>query len=284
MVGKFYFNETIENLCQPIPQHEWHFEETNPTLEEANYLAPFVLADRGGCSFATKVENIEAAGGALGIVIDTSDEDIEKVVMTDDGTGAGIRIPSMLISKDDGEKLIKYLKTAPKAEINEIAITATFDITRPDNRVEYDIWMSSSDQKMLDFATEFMPIDMFLGDKVRMEPHYSFFKCPECSLEVTALDCFGMGKYCAKDLGGEIKGRDIIMENLRQMCLYKEAYNDDDNPVDRLKWWIYIYQYHQLCYGSVTEDCSILAHKSTLSETDGGKKTELQYEKTRKCV
>jgi len=65
-------------------------------------LPPFILADRGGCSFVTKVRNIEDGGAAVGIVIDSSDEDISTVVMKDDGTGAGIRIPSMLISKKDG--------------------------------------------------------------------------------------------------------------------------------------------------------------------------------------
>lgn len=45
------------------------------------------------------MRNIEEAGLAIGIVIDGSDEDIENVIMSDDGTGAGIRIPSILISK-----------------------------------------------------------------------------------------------------------------------------------------------------------------------------------------
>jgi hypothetical protein len=62
-------------------------------------MTPFMLADRGGCSFVTKVRNMEDAGAAIGIVIDNQkEEDISDVVMADDGTGAGIRMPSMLIS------------------------------------------------------------------------------------------------------------------------------------------------------------------------------------------
>lgn len=45
---------------------------------------------------------MENLGVALGIVVDNSDEDIKNVIMSDDGTGAGIRIPSVLISKKDG--------------------------------------------------------------------------------------------------------------------------------------------------------------------------------------
>jgi len=33
-------------------------------------MTPFMLADRGGCSFVTKVRNMEDAGAAVGIVID----------------------------------------------------------------------------------------------------------------------------------------------------------------------------------------------------------------------
>lgn len=65
-------------------------------------MTPFMLADRGGCSFVSKVRNMEESGAAVGIVVDSSSEDISKVVMSDDGTGNGIRMPSMLISKADG--------------------------------------------------------------------------------------------------------------------------------------------------------------------------------------
>ena len=104
-----------------------------------------MLADRGGCSFVTKVRNMEEAGAAVGIVVDNSDEDIKEVVMTDDGTGGGIRTPSMLISKKDGQKLIDFFETASLDELNQLVIMANFEMTRPDNRVEYDVWYSSAD-------------------------------------------------------------------------------------------------------------------------------------------
>jgi len=42
---------------------------------------------------------MEHAGAGLAIVVDSSNKKIDEVVMSDDGTGAGIRIPSVLISK-----------------------------------------------------------------------------------------------------------------------------------------------------------------------------------------
>jgi len=39
----------------------------------------------------------------MALIIDAYEkEDISQVTLSDDGTGAGIRIPAMLISKNDG--------------------------------------------------------------------------------------------------------------------------------------------------------------------------------------
>lgn len=115
------------------------------TLEQELFMTPLILADRGNCHFVQKVRNMEEAGAGVAIVVDNSDEKIENVLMIDDGTGSGIRIPSMLISKKDGEKLINFMKTASKEDLKALAITAVFSLARPDNRVEYDIWYSSGD-------------------------------------------------------------------------------------------------------------------------------------------
>jgi hypothetical protein len=71
-----------------------------------------------------KVRSMENIGVAVAIIIDDSEEDIENVIMSDDGTGGGIRIPSMLIGKTDGKKLIDYLKRASDEELDQTAIMA----------------------------------------------------------------------------------------------------------------------------------------------------------------
>jgi len=45
----------------------------------------------------------------LAIIIDSRNEDVSKVVLSDDGAGVGIRIPALLINKKDGEKLKSYV-------------------------------------------------------------------------------------------------------------------------------------------------------------------------------
>jgi len=55
---------------------------------------------------------MENIGVAVGIVIDDKAESIHNVLMSDDGTGGGIRIPSMLISKPDGQIILNWLSSA----------------------------------------------------------------------------------------------------------------------------------------------------------------------------
>ncbi len=78
----------------------------DPEGDPDNDFSPIVLVDRGACSFVRKSRNIQDLGGALALVTDYRDgADPEKVVMIDDGTGANIAIPTIMINKEDGKRL-----------------------------------------------------------------------------------------------------------------------------------------------------------------------------------
>jgi signal peptide peptidase-like protein 2B len=94
-------------MCKPLKQSE--LDKIHHGKEVTS--ATFILAERGGCSFTTKVRNVEDAGASLAIIIDNKEEDVEMVNMVDDGAGAGIRIPSMLVSKRDGQRMIDYIRS-----------------------------------------------------------------------------------------------------------------------------------------------------------------------------
>jgi len=69
----------------------------------------------------TKVRNVAFTGGKLAVIIDSDNENITKVIMSDDGTGAGIRIPSVLIGRRDGKKIKTWWETASaedRAKVN----------------------------------------------------------------------------------------------------------------------------------------------------------------------
>jgi hypothetical protein len=88
------------------------------------FLAKIALVNRGHCSFVTKVRNAEKAGASLVVVVDDTVEDVTGVIMSDDGTGTGIRIPSLLIGKDSGKILEDFV-------MNNDGATLTADFTIP---------------------------------------------------------------------------------------------------------------------------------------------------------
>lgn len=107
---------------------------------------------------------MENIGVAVGIIIDGEEENIEEVIMSDDGTGGGIRIPSILIGKTDGKKLLDFLRLASEEELKQVAVMADFYLEKPDDRVEYDFWFTSSNDKALDFIEDFQSTDAILGE------------------------------------------------------------------------------------------------------------------------
>jgi len=125
--------------------------------------------------------------------------------MSDDGSGAGLRIPSMLISHKDGQKLIDFMNTASVEELQSINMIARFDEINTADVVNYDLWYSSSSDDALDFLTNFAKIDK-LGEKAIFTPRFVFWECLGCDKEFLDDHCFGGGKYCATDLTLDSQG------------------------------------------------------------------------------
>lgn len=110
------------------------------------------MGQRGSCDFVKKVRNAEDAGAGLAIIIDNEREDVHRIEMIDDGAGAGLRIPSMLISEEDGRRLTDFLATASQDQIENVMMLAEFDLTQTeDDVVHYDLWYSSVNDQALDF-------------------------------------------------------------------------------------------------------------------------------------
>ena len=112
-------------------------------------MLPIVLVEATTkCSFVTQTRNIERQGGALALIIDNVNENITNVMLSDDGTGAGIRIPAMLINKKQGDILKKYIMNGDDLPI----LKAEFNVARDvENKVKTELWYTSSDDRSLDF-------------------------------------------------------------------------------------------------------------------------------------
>lgn len=77
--------------------------------------------------------------------------------------------------------------------------------------------------------------------------------CPACEKDFKQKECVSDGKYCAMNHQGQhVQGKDIIMEDLREYCLFN-ILNEQGKSQD---WWKYMKEVHSYCYDYVTLDCS----------------------------
>lgn len=126
------------------------------------------------------------------------------------------------------------------------------------NKVEYDFWMTSSSNRAIDFIEDFEPFQKKLGENVVFTPHYVFWECIGCDQRYIESDCYGGGKYCAVEPSNyAIKGKEIVLEDLRQKCLYKKQHKKGTTTV----WFDYIQRVHETCYAVINQDCSQNAHE-----------------------
>ena len=89
-----------------------------------------ILIDRGNCSFVTKVHNVEKIFGRAALIVNNDDEDVSRIIMSDDGKGEDITIPAVLINKREGD-IIKnfFYENKDDAELLEkVIISINFDM------------------------------------------------------------------------------------------------------------------------------------------------------------
>ena len=140
-----------------FPEHDTacnELDEQTIKLDRSDDITPFMIVRRGECSFVQKVRNMENIGVAVAIVIDNRPEMIDEILMSDDGTGGGIRIPSMLIGENDGNKLIEWFKNASSQERQSLVLMSEFVMPVHEN-VDVDFWFTSSSDRAIDFLEDF---------------------------------------------------------------------------------------------------------------------------------
>jgi len=124
--GKLFYDlndKEDDYACKPL--NKFH-EDLQAKVDRF----PIVMVDRGNCTFVTKSRNVQNLGGSLAMIINNRDDEIiDNVLMMDDGNGSDIYIPTILISKQDGDKLKRFmLKNKEKNNTNEIILTLEFNM------------------------------------------------------------------------------------------------------------------------------------------------------------
>lgn len=221
-----------------------------------------LMVDRGTCSFVTKVRNAEKVGVKVCIVADNRDEESERVVMTDDGSGHSISIPSFIIRKKEADAIKKVLLSQ---DTQNVYIKAQFEMSHPDNRVEYELWYSSILDVPSDTVAQLGINQRALKDQALFTPRILTYACPQCSSELKQDSCLADGAYCAifpaAKLPGplaNLKGRQMLEESLRERCLYQSLVDNYSVNQNFTHWFLYAVRFLERCneWDTFTGDCS----------------------------
>eukprot|EP00930_Biecheleria_cincta_P056428 TRINITY_DN42558_c0_g1_i1.p1 TRINITY_DN42558_c0_g1~~TRINITY_DN42558_c0_g1_i1.p1 ORF type:complete len:488 (+),score=99.71 TRINITY_DN42558_c0_g1_i1:23-1486(+) len=217
-------------------------------------LVNVVLVRRGICTFVKKVSVAQEKGAHAVIVVDTesselSTEEVQHIVMSApaDGSADMVRIPSMLISKMDGQKLIDA------ASQESLVVELAWDIPRG-KVVMTDFWMSSGSREAAKFLHDFKDCADALKDDLQFVPHYHIFSLSEdgADSESTGHLCLdGGSELCAPDPDGPgpITGEDVANEDARQLCILNTTAKKRDatSAVYSQPFWHYVDRFHRHC-------------------------------------
>lgn len=244
---------TADDYDLPDPQNR-----TSSSGYNKAKLITIAVVRRGSCSFTTKVRVAYEKGAHAVIIVDKAEsnlkrKDISQIIVADDGYGEGIHIPSILVAKDDGEPLIAA------ARRSTVVVELAWDIPM-DTVVTMDLWMSSASHESNIFLKEFASKRRALNQVMTFNPHYAVMSMDGGDAGVYNGLCYDdSGKYCAEDPdgAGTVTGKDVLDEDIRQLCIHEGTKAIRSNPDDitnaahvveyAAKYWDYIEKYLDSC-------------------------------------
>jgi len=219
-------------------------------------LVHVVVVRRDRCSFTKQVAVAAERGARAVVVVDgegSTRRQILSTIIGDDGGGSGIQVPSLLISSGDGELLIDAVKRS------QVVVELAWDL--PTNHVvALDFWMSSASEQSLRFLADFAPMRRELNEALSFVPHYNVFSMASADLP-TDLCWDQSSELCAwdPDGSGEVTGRMVLEENVRQLCIHEltRRASGSDFEIDEqgkpilveysVEFWDYIARLRETC-------------------------------------
>jgi hypothetical protein len=222
-------------------------------------LINIAVVMRGGCEFSRKVRIAAEKGAHAVVIVDKPDSpytrrNMNSVIVAEDSYAEDIHIPSIFICKGDGSIILDSYAETQGPIVVELAWNVPTKTV-----VTVDQWMSSASSESLRFLRSFAPKRRILNQVLRYVPHFTVFSMGSGgSAQTTSKLCTDMsGKYCAEDPDGDgpVQGKDVIEEDLRQLCLHERTkvpsrrqYEDHKTPPEYAeKYWSYIEQFQDKC-------------------------------------
>jgi len=215
-------------------------------------LIDIIMVRRGKCSYTTKVRVAAQKGAGAVLIIDKRgsglrENDLRNIIVADDGYGGQIKIPSLLISNLDGEKLI--------GAVNRSQVIVELNWAIPHNRkASMDLWISSGSPESMRFLKEFANVSMALRSVMHFIPHYAVFRLRNEGANYGDLCSDTSNRFCAEDPDGDgpITGKMVLEEDVRQLCiceLFKEtvAGGSTGPSTCSRKFWVYVSRFSDFC-------------------------------------
>jgi hypothetical protein len=221
-----------------------------------------VLVDRGSCAFSLKVLNAQRAGAVGVIVADNTwlcGLDVDECsdyacrgcpwgvqvtpscscdlrFMGDDGSGASVSIPSMLIGQSDGEVVKSRLASG-----EGVLVSMVWDLPVSSGAVEMSLFTHAEDANAQAYRSAFEPyLPYLLGGgagaveaspitpRLAFTPHFYIYDGAKLGCGTVfdcSTQCVNNQLYCSMDPDGDINagisGAMVVTENLRQICVWQ---------------------------------------------------------------
>ena len=202
-----------------------------------------------GCSYANKAINVQNSNGKVMLL--ASDSNIIDEEFNVDDFIEKPSVPSIIITKDFGDIIREYYKynnniKNEEKSIKHIILNMKFSGVKMNGKVEIDLFFRSDDKKMMNFFIDFSYYKKLLKDKLIIKPYYKYSKYVNEQIsndlsDISGIPCIKQSHLCASsNFKFNIQNpRTILLENIRQSCIYQEYGRDI--------YWNYMITFGQIC-------------------------------------
>ncbi|KAL4465896.1 hypothetical protein ABPG74_004133 [Tetrahymena malaccensis] len=199
------------------------------------YGSPIYIVDRGYCTFVRKA-SLAAKTGKMLIIIDNSDkEDVTESIMGDDLSGEKVKIPVVMVSKQDGQRIKSLLDDEIKSSefYSDLVVQASIRFQKPFSKQKSEVqyWMLPAELDSYLFLKNHTSFLEYLvkENKLVFEPHFVIFRCNkdckanyEKNKQSTESFCIQDGEYCHPDPDGNgpLNGVDSLKLAINELCVH----------------------------------------------------------------
>lgn len=265
-------------LCQPLYITEAHENKTIDVLPlaQAKLHAPFwLMVNRGNCSFVKKARMAQEMGASGVIFADdkclcsdatcnTANESTacqtSNPPVNDNGSGGDVSIPAFLLQKKSADSIKEGLgKGVMYLEYKWGLPDSTIMSDTNHQHVSFDLWSTASplDVPLLEMHTykDLKTMALKFADYLKFTPRYALIDGVSlgCAGEGNGSPfcqdlCTNNGRYCSVSPRDGIKGKDVVLESLRRICIWKHyGVNDQTKKTDNPILWDYIIFHIEHC-------------------------------------